>query len=368
MRQQIIGLLLLLFVSNGYSQPTDYIGYWPLSGDAYDMSSNSLDGTISGAYTEPGHNLEELYNSSLYFDGISDYVEIPYSSLLQFGTGSFSVSLWIKPEINGTMRLIDSRGTGTAGSYPGFQIVLESDASGWYFNTTGTDDSYANYFFCMGNGNTYTCDQWHHISMVFQENSELRLYVDGELDATIYASSYGGVSNSLPLVFGAALVSSGYYNPPSTMTENFKGNLEDIYLFDRLLSETEISWLAEKLTIDFSYDNAGNRLSKSINLNTAGGTKSARAIEQPVMDDSVHIAQIKLFPNPTAGEIHLQIIQEEEIERASVNVYNTSGSIIFSRRMYEMQETINLSGQIPGLYLVVVNVNDKQHVWRVIKE
>lgn len=370
MKIQLIVLLLIGGILSGYSQTTDYVGFWTLDGDAIDQSSNSLDGTVIGAISSAGHDPEDLNNTSLFFDGVNDYVVIPFSSLLQFSTGSFSVSFWMKPDITSNVRLINNRGTGASGSYLGYQIKINTNGTDWYFYDAGIDDATSNYKSCNGCGSAYPCNQWYHIVMVYEADNEINFYVDGVLDGTVSVGSYGSITNNLPTAFGSSLASLGAYNPPTTMSQNYKGYLDDIYIFDRVISETEISWLAENLTIDFSYDAGGNRLDKTIELNS-GGLKSAKAqvvYTQEVVKDSVEIARIHLYPNPTKGELQLEINREEEIRSASVNVYSSSGRIVFSRKLYNLQERIDLSKETDGLYLIVVTINDEQEVWKVLKE
>jgi len=368
MKNQLLILLLLWGLVKGFGQTTDYVGFWPLDGDAIDQSSNSLDGTINGAISSMGH--DDLPNTSLYFDGTDDYVVIPNSSLLQFGTGSFSISFWMKPDVNTNVRLIDHRGAGAAGSYPGYLIKLYTDGSNWYFYSAGIDDASGNFKGCQGAGSSYPCNQWYHVVMCYEEDAELRFYVDGILDATISTGSYGSINNSLPTGFGASVSSLGSYSPPSTVSQFYKGGLDDVYMFDREISETEISWLSEKLTIGFEYDDAGNRTDRTIHLNLAAakGARTPVIHSEEIFEDSLGIARIDLYPNPTKGEIRLEIIQQEEIRNASVNVYSSSGRIVYSRKLYNLQEQIDLSNQTDGLYLIVVTINDTQEVWKVLKE
>lgn len=366
MKYHFFILIFLFGIMSSYAQPTDYLGFWPLDGNANDQSSNALHGTISGAISSQGHDGSS--NSAMYFDGVNDYIVVPYSSILQPGYGSFSVSFWMKPGTKSGVRVIDGRGSGSGGSYNGFHFKYNTSGSDWYIYDAGVDDATGNYKHCGACGDLYSCFEWHHVVMVYDADSELRFYVDGSLDGIASVGNYGSLSNALPLGFGAAVSSTSTHNPPSSVSQNFEGYLDEVYMFDRVLSETEVGWLAERLTVSFDYDNAGNRIERTITLSSGAGAKSSLVIHQPVIEDSIQIAQINLFPNPTEGEVFLQIEQEEEILRASINVFNTSGSIIFSRKIYDIEERIDLSEQSPGTYLIVVNINDQQYVWRVIKE
>src|SRR5208337_5675022 len=70
------------------------VGWWRFdegSGTiAGDSSGNGNNGTIYGATWVTGK-----YGDALSFDGASNYVSIPYNPIFNFGTGSFSVGVWI---------------------------------------------------------------------------------------------------------------------------------------------------------------------------------------------------------------------------------------------------------------------------------
>ena len=60
------------------------VGYWKLHGDCKDYSGNGNHGVNHGV---------DLYYSA--FNGRDNYVEIHNSECLNFGTGDFSISVWI---------------------------------------------------------------------------------------------------------------------------------------------------------------------------------------------------------------------------------------------------------------------------------
>ena len=65
------------------------VAWYPLDGNASDMTSNANHGTIYGA-TQTDRNGRS--NRALLFDGSNDYVQAAYSSTIS--TSNFSYSLW----------------------------------------------------------------------------------------------------------------------------------------------------------------------------------------------------------------------------------------------------------------------------------
>lgn len=49
-------------------------------------------------------------NNCLKFDGVNDYVEVPSSSSLNFGTGDFTISLWVNSTLTSDGILIEKYG------------------------------------------------------------------------------------------------------------------------------------------------------------------------------------------------------------------------------------------------------------------
>ncbi len=93
-------------------------------------------------------------------------------------------------------------------------------------------------------------------------------------------------------------------------------------------------------------------------------------------DEITHITNIKteenelfrLFPNPTMGEFTLELYNYEQGAVACVEVYNMHGELVKRRMLLKNKMVIfNLTGQLPGIYLIRVMQSDKMGVERLIK-
>ena len=79
-------------------------------------------------------------------------------------------------------------------------------------------------------GNTVVADgQWHHVAGVY-DGSSLKLYVDGQLDASTAASA-GTLNVSGPLFLGRHYANTQF---------SFAGNLDEAAVFERSLSAAEV--------------------------------------------------------------------------------------------------------------------------------
>ena len=86
------------------------------------------------------------------------------------------------------------------------------------------------------------------------------------------------------------------------------------------------------------------------------------------MDELNDVAQVRLFPNPTAGLLNLSI-SGAQASKATVRVNNLLGATVITKRLNlngTVQEQIDLSGQAPGTYFVTIQLNDRIATERVV--
>ncbi|OOV18886.1 leucine-rich repeat protein [Flavobacterium sp. LM4] len=148
----------------------------------------------------------------LNFDGINDYVSIPYSSNFNFGTGNFSVECWVKT------------------SNSAVKVAVGAIQSGDFW--LGINNGKAN-FSISGGGNatgttTISDGAWHHIVGV-RKNGINYIYVDGALE--------GLINNAVAFNLTSNPVTIGNFNG----SFNFQGNIDDVRIWNKALTASEIS-------------------------------------------------------------------------------------------------------------------------------
>jgi uncharacterized protein YjdB len=72
---------------------------------------------------------------------------------------------------------------------------------------------------------------------------------------------------------------------------------------------------------------------------------------------------IRVFPNPTSGNLNLII--DTEHDHAIANILDLSGRVLISRPLYGENNTIEIGGLSPGVYLISVN-NDHRAIYNQI--
>jgi len=194
--------------------PSELLSWWPGDGNAHDIVGLNHGTLINDATFAPG-----WVGQAFSLDGIEDYVELP-DGIGNFGAGPFSVDFWMRSNAVGTA------GTYLVGkSYPdaglGWDIRLQDSAiqvvgvNGWDINLVSDASATAN--------------AWHLVA-VTSTDTTVDLYIDAIWKGACPRSPIS--STTAPLRIGYTLAFGGLA---------LDGLIEEIEIFDRALSETEVS-------------------------------------------------------------------------------------------------------------------------------
>jgi len=142
-----------------------------------------------------------------------------------------------------------------------------------------------------------------------------------------------------------------------------------------------ISFAAKSQEYIYGYDNAGNRISRmAIILNSTPqnppdssdnqtANYESEDADEPVQYESVLDDQvITVYPNPTTGELKINISDFEEGTKGSIMITDMQGKLIYQSDNINGNNIVNLSNAASGQYLMRIAVNNKNHEWFVMKE
>lgn len=221
---------------------------------ALDSSNYRTDlGVVFGANT----TADSVKGKALQLDGVDDYLSKPVPAMggldvnkkvdhLNIGTGDFSGSVWIKdPSVQWSG--VFSKGRGNpgfgpsdllAGAYDLF-VSRNGDSVGVAFRIIDADKNVR-----IVEASYAGASQWHHISFTLNRASqEMKIYIDGVLTGTNSASiSSASMSNNYPFVIGA----QQFMQTALPLIGNYKGKIDELRLYGRLLSASEIQQLAQE--------------------------------------------------------------------------------------------------------------------------
>ena len=202
------------------------VAYWRADGDATD-SSGSNNGTLEGA----AHFSAGISGQAFDLDGVGAYVSVANTPSMDFGSGDFSISLWVNfRTLAGETTLIQK----AIGTYPADQTYsVEAFPDSVRFiihDTTGRqNDYYAPKVLSIG--------RFHHVAAT-RTGGKVAVYVDGDLigsqdSAAVIDTGQGGTATLGRLAPEAGAAFDRFLN----------GLLDEVRLYSRTLTADEVRQL-----------------------------------------------------------------------------------------------------------------------------
>jgi len=123
--------------------------------------------------------------------------------------------------------------------------------------------------------------------------------------------------------------------------------------------------------VNFGYDAAGNRVNRVIDLSFRS-QKAEEKVEEETKE-KVHSEVLKdfsinIYPNPTKGDLTVEIQNLPEGKTANLRLYNMSGSLILQKTDISDKEHINISNQPSGIYIMRISAGDSSTEWKIVKQ
>jgi gliding motility-associated-like protein len=212
------------------------VGYWPFCGNANDESGNGNNGAVNGATltTDRFGNADNAYS----FDG-DDWISLGDPDELELSQ-DFTISCWFNSATNGTFNTFLSKASCNEPNIQGYVLGLQD------FPTSGANPKvhFQSYPYMSdatpllpGSNGIVSPNSWKNFSVVYNKTLQiLKYYVDGNEIFSINVSLT--ISNTTLQAFIGRHINqngggcgSGYFN----------GKIDDISIWNRILSAAEIS-------------------------------------------------------------------------------------------------------------------------------
>jgi hypothetical protein len=244
MRKKITTIWVIVVVlatgSVGSADLSDgLIAYWSCdnaSDPGHDDSSNGNDGTVYGAASVDG-----IWGKALSFDGIDDYVRVPDSDSLDLTT-SGTLAAWVMIPVGAEF---EHRGVVAKMERSTHKVSYEL-----WFETTNTGPSGTSGPGIRGlafDGSLPTSaitqqdirdDRWHHLAFTWNAGEGI-IYVDGQnVTQKTEVGAGGAMVSDFDLYIGR------YHYDPDGKWYLLEGSIDEVRIYDRTLSDDEISQLA----------------------------------------------------------------------------------------------------------------------------
>ncbi|MFX0183436.1 MAG: lectin-like protein [Candidatus Hodarchaeota archaeon] len=186
----------------------------------YDLSGNDNDGTVYGATWSTSGK----FRDTLEFDGVDDYVEAPSPSMT---SGQLSVSVWVYYNYTPDPSAGYSDGIICQDDFTSriFQLSTIEGKFAWH-RWTGIEDD-------VLSTNEIEAHRWYHVAVTFDGTTH-RLYVDGILND----QQTGDIvfNETVQINIGRIGHGDGW--------AYFNGKIDEVRIYNRSLSTTEVKHLA----------------------------------------------------------------------------------------------------------------------------
>ena len=215
------------------------VAYYPFNGNAQDMSGNGNHGTVNGATLTTDRFGKA--NNAYYFDGITNRIEIPL--IFNNDQDPLTFSAWVLQEevMEGTCPTIFGEFTKWEGSTRNFFCLHGNDGGKLSFDQSGPSGGGAQ----IKAGTANNEGQWIHIAII-KDNNMVFGYKNGVLMGSVpHTETYSGRAVTFGAI-GARPIDGqwNYYNG----AYNFKGEIDELRIYNRALSEDEIQTLYDMVS------------------------------------------------------------------------------------------------------------------------
>lgn len=329
-----LAICIALTTQNLFSQVPSYVptnglvGYWPFNGNANDESGNGNNGQLFGAV-----GTSDRYNnqgSALLFNGVSDGVTLP-SNILSYYSNSYSISFFCLLDVNvqhtESWTIFDDRDNSGFDSKGRFIVNTNNTSDAWFqMSDAGPQVHTAN----------YTPSIWTNFVCIYDKvNNQMSLYKNGVFQnvTTCTTNWYLPGNRSLNVGRGESPIQ---YTPGSYYVEHWQGKIDDIGIWNRVLTQSEITNLYNSV-------NSNECLTMVINTGILNTT--------PVTYSNT----VTIYPNPANDHITIDCGNLANVIGWNIKITNTLGQEVFTAPMNTQQYTVPLntwSGQ--GMYFVKI--------------
>jgi hypothetical protein len=207
------------------------VGWWPLDEGtgtvAHDISGQGNNGTWSGTPSSPSgsyYATGKLASAAGYFNGIDNSLTIGTQPIYEF-TGPFTISMWINPASSNVAGIFARENFINNGNNGYLLALYPSSPKFCFVANDGTESACAT-------GSGVGVGLWTLLTTVY-DGTHMSVYVNGTLSLQV-ASALAPPAINGSLAFGV---------PEQGGQNMFKGSLQDIRVYSRALSASEISSL-----------------------------------------------------------------------------------------------------------------------------
>ncbi len=222
-------LLLFLFVAGANAQaPANGLAAWyPMNGDGGDSSGNGNHAVLYNSVVA-GPNRFSMPAKALTFNGTSTYMQAPAATSINTATfNNICISTWFKVT------------SGTANNTDRLIIMCQDPSNKNYtleYNATTNKVIFINYsspstIISITSSTTLTINTWYHLALRIDSVNNTQMFINNQVVA----------SSTITVVKPVSPFISIGRHPIVSGTWNFLGNIDDVRIYNRYITNAEIA-------------------------------------------------------------------------------------------------------------------------------
>ena len=247
-----------LYGANGvvYRRKHNAVAHWHFD-EGEGTVVHDVDGQHNGTLGDGDTNKAPAWSteggSSLQFDGTNDVLKVPDSDALDLVGNKLTISCWVKRSSAASGYLVKK-----AGASNGYRLWITSTGAVQF------DVLFSGTTKTVTSATTIPLNTWTHVSVRY-DGSELNIFIDGtkESASTAATGSLAATTEALWM---------GYYDGTS---HYLNGYLDEVSIYDRALTDTEMTDLANNRVGRYEYHHT-NALGSNIVLTDGNKNVLAR--------------------------------------------------------------------------------------------
>lgn len=129
------------------------------------------------------------------------------------------------------------------------------------------------------------------------------------------------------------------------------------------------SFSSAQQKVSFSYDAAGNRISRTVITLSRAMRAAPDSLEQEKVNHTLYTCKVTVYPNPTEGEVNLSVSNGKEDAVSDIAVYDVSGNLLKNLQIEgNTSVSIDLSDYPDGIYLINFRQEESVSYYKIIKK
>lgn len=120
--------------------------------------------------------------------------------------------------------------------------------------------------------------------------------------------------------------------------------------------------------LSYAYDAAGNRVSRTIVLESRSASASENLADSVFFEETLDDKLIRIYPNPVETQMTIRVSGYTPSMQGEYALYNITGIMVTKRRITGETTLVDMSRHPRGIYILHIILNGEPTAWKVIKK